>query len=130
MDEICDGSTCVFSGPDPDPGAGPCGLSAVYFGFDNDTVGADQASELEALAKCIADNGKQVILEAHADDVGTEEYNILLTERRGVNVKNFLVEKGAPAELLQVVAKGDLEASATGDERDRSKDRRVQFVWP
>jgi len=128
MDEICDGGTCVFSGGDGTPG-GPCGLEAVYFGFDSDKIGDKQAPAVEALAKCIAEQGKQVILEAHADNVGTEEYNIMLTERRGSSVKGLLVEKGAPADLLQVVAKGNLEASGAS-EAERAKDRRVQFVWP
>jgi peptidoglycan-associated lipoprotein len=129
MDEICDGGTCVFSGTDPGSGGGPCGVDAVYFGFDSDQVGDKQAADVEALAKCIAEQQKQVILEAHADNVGTEEYNIELTDRRGNSVKNLLIEKGAPAELLQVLAKGALEATGT-TEAERAKDRRVQFVFP
>jgi peptidoglycan-associated lipoprotein len=129
MDEICDGGTCVFSGSDPAPGSGPCGLDAVYFGFDSDKVGDKQATDVEALAKCIAEQNRQVILEAYADNVGTEEYNILLTERRGASVKDLLVAKGAPADMLQVLAKGSLESQGA-TEAERAKDRRVQFVFP
>ncbi len=129
MDEICDGGTCVFSGGSGGGGTGPCGVDAVFFGFDDDSVGDKQGAELEALAKCIAEQNRQVILEAHADNVGTEEYNILLTERRGDSVKKVLIEKGAPEALLQVLAKGNLEATGA-TEPERSKDRRVQFVWP
>jgi peptidoglycan-associated lipoprotein len=35
-----------------------------------------------------------VILEAHADSRGTEEYNIMLTDKRGNNVKEFLQQLG------------------------------------
>lgn len=131
MDEICDGGTCVFSGPGGSGGdvGGPCGLDAVYFGFDSDTVGDKQGADLKALATCIAEQGRNVILEAHADNVGTEEYNILLTERRGKSVKDMLINNGAPENLLQVVAKGDLEAQGTS-EADRAKERNVTFVWP
>lgn len=129
MDEICDGGTCVFSGTPTTPGSGPCGLEAVYFGFDSDKVGDKQSPDVEALAKCIAEQNRQVILEAYADNVGTEEYNILLTERRGASVKDLLVTKGAPAELLQVLAKGSLESQGA-TEAERAKDRRVQFVFP
>lgn len=129
MDEICDGGTCVFSGEEPTPGSGPCGLDAVYFGFDSDQVGDKQAADVEALAKCIAEQNRQVILEAYADNVGTEEYNIQLSDRRGNSVKSLLVDKGAPAELLQVLAKGSLESTGT-TEAERSKDRRVQFIFP
>jgi hypothetical protein len=125
-EEICDGGTCVFSGAGGS--TGPCGLDAVYFGFDGVSVGDKQAEKLKALATCIAQQNKGVTLEAHADDVGTEEYNILLTERRGTAVKKILVDNGAPEALLQVVSKGDLEAQGASEDK-RSKERRVQFVW-
>ena len=93
------------------------------------TLGDKQAEELKTLAACIVQQNKNVILEAHADNVGTEEYNIQLSDRRGNSVKSLLVEKGAPAELLQVLAKGSLESTGT-TEAERSKDRRVQFIFP
>jgi peptidoglycan-associated lipoprotein len=128
MDEICDGGTCVFSGGGGG-GTDPCGLEAVYFGFDGADVGDKQAEDLKALAQCITTQNKNVILEAHADNVGTEEYNILLTERRGASVKKVLVDAGAPDSLLQVIAKGDLESQGSTEDQ-RSKERREQFVWP
>ena len=66
------------------------------------------------------------MLEAHADSVGTEEYNILLTEKRGQKVKDFLVEKGVSADNVRVVAKGSLEATAT-TESEMAKERKVKF---
>lgn len=128
MDEICDGNTCVFSGAGAGS-TGPCGLDAVYFGFDAESVGDKQAEQLKALAACITQQNKSVILEAHADNVGTEEYNILLTDRRGNAVKKILVDNGAPPALLQVISKGDLMAQGATEDQ-RSKERRVQFVWP
>lgn len=128
MDEICDGGMCVFSGNLGDDG-GPCGLAAVYFGFDSDVLTPTTQEELTATADCIAQQGRTVYLEAHADDTGTEEYNILLTERRGTVVRKFLGERGVPSELLQVVAKGSLESTAT-DDAGRAKERRVSFLWP
>ncbi len=128
MDEICDGGTCVFSGAAGGT-TGPCGLDAVYFGFDSDNVGDKQAEQLKALAACITQQNKNVVLEAHADSVGTEEYNILLTERRGTAVKQLLLDNGVPPALLQVISKGDLEAQGTTEDQ-RHKERRVQFLWP
>lgn len=128
MDEICDGGLCVFSGGLPE-GGGPCGLPAVYFGFDSDAITPKAQEELVAAAGCMAQQGRTVILEAHADELGTEEYNILLTERRGSMVRSFLVEQGVPAELMQVIAKGSLEAKGT-DEASRAQERRVSFLWP
>jgi hypothetical protein len=129
MDEICDGGMCIFSGNFGEPGAGPCEVNAVFFAFDSDKLTPKSEEALGGLATCIAEHGGQVYLEAHADNVGTEEYNILLTERRGSSVKDFLVAKGVAVDLLQVIAKGNLEATGS-TESERSQDRRVQFIWP
>jgi peptidoglycan-associated lipoprotein len=128
MDEICDGGMCVFSDIGPG-GANPCGLDAIYFGFDSPRIEDAAAQQLRDVAECLKNHGGLVYLEAHADPRGTEEYNIMLTERRGQSVKGFLEQSGAPSELLQVIAKGNLEASGS-TESERAKDRRVQFVWP
>jgi hypothetical protein len=128
MDEICDGGLCVFSGDLGDEG-GPCGLAAVYFGFDSDELTPETRGQLDGLASCLTEHGIGIFLEAHADDRGTEEYNIMLTERRGRQVAGYLAEKGVAEGLLQVIAKGDLEATGK-DETARSKERRVQFLWP
>ncbi len=128
MDQICDGGMCIFSGGGT-TGGGPCNLDAVYFGFDSDTLTPKSQEELANAATCIAEQGVEVILEAHADAVGTEEYNIMLTERRGGSVLAFLVEQGVPAELLRVLAKGSLESTG-GTEAERAKERRVQLIWP
>jgi peptidoglycan-associated lipoprotein len=128
MDQICDGGMCIFGGGGT-TGGGPCNLDAVYFGFDADSLTPKTQEDLTAAATCIAEQGVEVILEAHADAVGTEEYNIMLTERRGGSVRTFLVEKGVPAELLRVLAKGSLESTGS-TEPERAKERRVQLIWP
>jgi len=133
MDEICDGGMCIFSGDLGDDDGGPCGLSAVYFAFDSEVLTPTTKEDLDGIASCMAEasggQGKLVYLEAHADNRGTEEYNILLTERRGTSVKSYLAEKGVTADAMQVIAKGSLEAIGA-DESTRSKERRVQFIWP
>jgi peptidoglycan-associated lipoprotein len=128
MDEICSGSTCVFSGDMGDDTGGPCGLVAVFFAFDSDALTPKAQEELTALADCMKQQSKRVTLEAHADNRGTEEYNILLTERRGRTVEDFLINLGVPDANLEILPKGSLEAAGM-DESGRSKDRRVQFIW-
>ncbi len=130
MDEICDGGMCVFSGDygEGGEGDGPCGVDAVFFAFDSDALTPQAEESLTTAAECIINENRAIYLEAHADSMGTEEYNILLTERRGQSVKGKLSEKGVPAELLQVIAKGSLEAAGS-NESERSKDRRVELIW-
>ncbi len=127
MDEICDNGTCVFSGGIT-PGENPCGIEAVYFGFDSPKIEPDAADQLRQLAECLKNQNSNVILEAHADPRGTEEYNIMLTDRRGQSVKSFLQDLGVSGDSMQVISKGDLEATGT-DEASWAKDRRVEFIF-
>ncbi len=128
IDEICDGGMCIFSGDYGGDGEVLCDLQAVFFGFDSPKLTPDTEAKLTAAAECIMSQGRLVYLEAHADPRGTEEYNILLTDRRGQGVKSFLVNLGVPPENMQVISKGSLEARGT-DEQSYADDRRVEFIW-
>ena len=127
IDEICDGGMCVFSGAYGGDGEVLCNLQAIFFGFDSPKILPEAQEQLKAAAQCITDSGRGLILEAHADPRGTEEYNILLTDKRGQGVKAFLVDLGVPTEKVTVISKGSLEAQGS-DEASWSQDRRVEFI--
>ncbi len=129
MDEICDAGMCVFSGDYGGDGTVLCDLKAVYFDFDSPKLKPEVEEQLKAAAQCLAEQARLVYLEAHADPRGTEEYNILLTDKRGQSVKNFLEQLGVTSENMQVISKGSLEANGQ-DESSWSQDRRVEFIWP
>jgi peptidoglycan-associated lipoprotein len=126
MDEICDMGSCVFSGGYGAGGDVPCGLTTVYFEFDSPSLKPETQEQLKAAAECLKGVSKTIILEAHADSRGTEEYNIMLTDRRGQAVREYLQQLGVDPNIMQVISKGDLEATGT-DDATMSKDRRVDF---
>jgi outer membrane protein OmpA-like peptidoglycan-associated protein len=73
---------------------------------------------------------KNLVVEigAHTDDVGTNEYNQSLSEKRALSVKKHLLEKGAIEK--QLMAKGYGESTpltANDTEAARSMNRRVEF---
>src|SRR5438034_447841 len=81
---------------------------------------ASQAATLDALASDYLEYLKfrpaaQVILEGHADSRGAKEYNMKLSERRVERARSYLVEKGVPADHLEVKAFG-FEKNMTSDE--------------
>lgn len=128
MDEICNAGTCEFSGSFGG-GTNPCpDVPKIYFGFDNPNPEPADQEKLKALAECLKSNNAQLILEAHADSRGTEEYNIMLTDKRGVTVKEFLQNLGIDPSRMTVVSKGDLEATGT-DDGSMKEDRRVDFIY-
>lgn len=55
-----------------------------------------------------------ILVEAHADDGGNEEYNQLLSEQRARVVVNFLVSKGVSDKRIRAIAYGKLRPLADG----------------
>ena len=96
--------------------------------IDSPKLSPTTEAALQAAASCIAEQGRNVILEGHADNVGTTEYNIALSQRRAEGIKTYLTDLGVPAETMSVNPKGDLESMGQ-TEAERSKDRRVELIW-
>ncbi|MEM6995044.1 MAG: OmpA family protein [Myxococcota bacterium] len=120
----CDGGQCVASSKR----VGACGLEDVHFGWDSTVVPAAARIRLESAAECIGTLDR-VYIEAHTDEVGSEEFNILLSERRGLAVRDVLIAAGVERARLQVIAKGSLEATGKTHET-RALDRRVALITP
>ena len=71
----------------------------MRFGFNEATLTSEAQGRLSELADCIKAtkvSGK-ITLEGHADERGTEEYNLQLSNRRAAAVKRYLTDLGVPA---------------------------------
>jgi len=103
----------------------------IYFAYDQSSIEPEYMEILDAHAELLASNPKlTVLLEGHADERGSREYNVALSERRAQSVKNFMSLKGAGAEQSQTVAYGEEEPVATGhNEEAWSKNRRVEIKY-
>lgn len=65
---------------------------------------------------------------AYTDDVGTDQYNLDLSQKRAVAVKNYLLEKGAKSAQLQTKGYGEASPAVPNtSEENRSLNRRVEF---
>jgi peptidoglycan-associated lipoprotein len=71
----------------------------------------------------------KVIVEGHADEAGSKEYNLALGDRRAGAVKSFLIRQDVRSGRLIAVSYGNEQPIDTGSmETARSKNRRVHFV--
>ncbi len=71
----------------------------------------------------------KVIVEGHADEAGSKEYNLALGDRRAGAVKSFLIGQGVQSGRLIAVSYGNEQPIDTGSmETARAKNRRVHFV--
>ncbi len=127
-DEDCIGGTCQRAGRLAPPEL-TCNLESVYFGFDEFSISEDSKDSLQETSICIQQGDQRnVFVEGHTDELGTDEYNIALSEKRGRSVADFLARLGIDPARLRVIPKGETEATGTNDD-SRSKDRRVDFDW-
>ncbi|TWX73540.1 peptidoglycan-associated lipoprotein Pal [Colwellia sp. C1TZA3] len=103
----------------------------IYFDFDRSTVSGDFAAILEAHSKFLNENSTvNVLIEGHADERGTPEYNIALGERRAKAIETFLENMGVSAAQLSTVSYGEEKPMI----KDRSegafaKNRRAVLVY-
>jgi peptidoglycan-associated lipoprotein len=106
---------------------GTTDTKVIYFAFDSNTVPAAAFETLRAHATYLKNNpNAKVRLGGHADERGTREYNVALSERRSESVEKFLRVQGVSSSQIEVVAYGEEKPAAFGHtEMDWSKNRRV-----
>ncbi len=91
----------------------------VLFLVDQHTVNPEAAQVLTQQAQWLNANPHfAVIIEGHADEQGTREYNLSLGARRAASVQNFLIAQGVSANRLRTVSYGKerpIEVCSTSD---------------
>lgn len=110
---------------------GTTNTKVIYFAFDSNTVPAAAFETLRAHATYLKNNANaKVRLEGHADERGTREYNVALSERRSKAVEKFLRVQGVSASQIEVVSYGEEKPAAFGHaEMDWAKNRRVELNY-
>jgi outer membrane protein OmpA-like peptidoglycan-associated protein len=115
---------------DPAPAEVPTALAVpIRFGFDSAQVLPESMPALEAVASGIklAGPSAKIVIEGHTDAVGSDAYNLTLSEKRALAVKTYLVlQQGIPAGNLRTVGLGKSEL-ITPEKPLAPENRRVQF---
>jgi outer membrane protein OmpA-like peptidoglycan-associated protein len=104
-------------------------LRGVNFDFDKANIRADARPILdEAITTLKAEGGIAIIAEGHTDGVGTDAYNLALSQRRAAAVKDYLVKGGIGADRIKVEGFGESKPVASNDTADgRAQNRRVEL---
>ncbi|WP_324650749.1 OmpA family protein [Georgenia sp. H159] len=101
----------------------------VLFGNNEDEIVPEAEAALEAVVADIASRGEPVKIrvEGHTDDVGTEEHNLDLSQRRAEAVAAWLTEQGGlEAAVVTTVGLGyEYPRADNGTEEGRAQNRRV-----
>lgn len=98
----------------------------VFFAYNSDALSSEAQATLQRQAGWLKQYGNvRVVIEGHADERGTREYNIALGERRATATKNFLVSLGVAADRVSTISYGKERPAVVGnDESAWSQNRR------
>ena len=109
----------------------PWTLEDVLFDFDQFEIRRDAIPLLEQNAKVLLTRyaNREVVIQGHCDERGTENYNLILGERRARAVKNYLVDLGVAASQLHVLSLGKTQPFCLQRTMDCfQQNRRAHFV--
>ncbi len=102
----------------------------VQFAFDDFSLSTKSKENLKALANWMKKAQKAKIqVEGHTCDIGTNEYNLALSERRAIVAKKYLENLGISSTRISTIGYGEERPLVpNSDESHRSKNRRDEFV--
>lgn len=104
----------------------------IYFDANSPVISADAEQQLDALDALLKQNIASIntiTITGHAAFAGTEQWRKLLSEQRGENIANYIMNKGIDSTLIAIIAKSANEPVTSNDTRDgRALNRRVTIV--
>jgi OOP family OmpA-OmpF porin len=102
----------------------------VLFDFDKAELRPESITELERVVKFMNDVPiATVLVEGHTDSVGSDAYNLALSDRRAKAVFDYLTSRGVDPARLKSVGKGEADPIASNDtEEGRQQNRRVMLI--
>ncbi len=105
-------------------------MNNLFFAFGKFELLPSSIPELKRIANIINAYNLKVEIAGHTDDVGEEQDNQLLSDRRAKSVKDFLIKSGCDKILLQTIGYGESRpVDNNNSEEGRSNNRRVEMKF-
>jgi peptidoglycan-associated lipoprotein len=98
-------------------------LEDALFDFDKSTIRSDASVALKDDVNVIREilnnyPSQKLLIEGHADERGSEEYNLALGDRRAHAVEEFLISMGIPNNQLTLISYGKEKPVCTDENED------------
>jgi outer membrane protein OmpA-like peptidoglycan-associated protein len=125
VERIGEGIEITFDENNPDGSK-----MGVYFKTNKYNISSNSKLALNKLQKIFAEYPEtDILIEGHTDDVGTEEYNMKLSERRANAVGSYLRSAGVSSSRLVISWYGENQPKVdNSNDENRALNRRVQFA--
>ncbi len=101
----------------------------VLFDFNSSVIRPGAYPEIDRLARILKEYPQtRIRIEGHTDSIGSEEFNLRLSERRAMAVRDLLVSKGVSPSRITVIGYGESRPRASNDTAyGRQLNRRVEI---
>jgi peptidoglycan-associated lipoprotein len=102
----------------------------IYFDYDEADITAEAERILRAKLDILRNSpAVRIRIEGHADERGTNEYNIALGNRRAESVREFMTGFGIDQNRISIVSYGEDQPAMMGSsETAWAQNRRAEFV--
>lgn len=89
----------------------------IFFDTDSSVIRADAQATLSKQAQWLGQYGNYaIVVEGHADERGTREYNLALGARRAAATRDFLVSRGVAGNRIRTISYGKEKPVAVCDD--------------
>ncbi len=104
-------------------------LRNIFFDFDKETLKEESMLELEKLLNLLKNNSNMSVeIRGHTDNIGSAEYNKVLSEKRALSVYTYLIKHGIDTQRLKYKGYGlSIPIDTNETEEGRANNRRTEF---
>ena len=115
--------------PAADPKNPEMEFQIVHFEYNDYAVLAEDLPKIEIMAQWMMNFPERVVrIEGHADERGSNDYNLSLGEKRALEVKNKLIQAGIDGARIKIVSYGEERpVDPASNEEAWFKNRRAEF---
>ena len=105
------------------------GSKSIRFAFDKASLRPEDKEVLSRIAGILSTlKGYQIYVYGYTDDIGTQEYNLKLSERRAQAVRDYLVKNGLNPNIMTTKGYGKADPLVPGSSPEaRAINRRVEI---
>ncbi len=101
----------------------------IKFDSDKAKLKLSSKTELDKIVTLLSQCGQQILIRAHTDTDGDNEYNRRLSERRAYAVSRHLMKEGIDRSRIRTEGVGESEPISPNDtETNKDKNRRIEFI--